>query len=73
MVRGHTGTPVRVCAVTIAVPHLLRSGDGGGTTAFRRRRHHSRGPGISRRRKGERTGLDTAGPGAEGGKGNAVC
>ena len=44
MVRGHKGTPARVCAVTIAVQHLLRSGDGGGTTAFQRRRHHSRGP-----------------------------
>ena len=34
MVRGHTGTPARVCAVTIAVQHILCSGDEGGTTAF---------------------------------------
>ena len=34
MVRGHTVTPARVCAVTIAVQHILCSGDGGGTTAF---------------------------------------
>ena len=73
MVRGRTGTPARVCAVTIAVQHLLCSGDRGGTTTFQRRRHHSREPGISRRRKWGRTGLDTAGSGAEGSMGNAVC
>ena len=73
MVRGHTGTPARVCAVTIAVQHLLRSGDGGGTTACQQRRHHSRGSDIPRQRKGGRTGRDTAEPGAEGGMGNAVC
>ena len=28
MVRGHTKTPARVCAVAIAVQYLLRSGDG---------------------------------------------
>ena len=39
MVQGHTGTPARVCTVTIAVQHLLCSGDGGGTTVFQRRRH----------------------------------
>ena len=63
----------RVCAVTIAVQHLLCSGDRGGTTTFQRRRHHSRKPGISRRRKWGRTGRDTAGSGAEGSMGNAVC
>ena len=73
MIRGHTGTSARVCAVTNAVRHLLRSGDGGGTTAFQRGRHHSREPGISRRRKWGRTRRDTAGPGAEGGMGNVVC
>ena len=73
MVRGHTGTPARMCAVTIAVQHLLCSGDRGGTTPFQRRRHHSREPGISRRRKWGRTGRDTAGSGAEGSMGNAVC
>ena len=73
MVRGHPGTSARVCAVSTAVQHLLRSGDGGGITAFHRRRHHSRGPGIPRRRKGVQTGRDTAGPGAEVGMGNAVC
>ena len=41
MVRGHSGTPARVCVVTNAVQHLC-SGDEGGTTAFQRRRHHSR-------------------------------
>ena len=30
-----------MCAVTIAVQHLLCSGDRGGTTTFQRRRHHS--------------------------------
>ena len=74
MVRGHTGTPARVCTVTIAVQHRLRSGDGGRTTAFQRRQHPSRGHGISRRRKWGRTGQDTtAGPGAEGGMENVVC
>ena len=73
MVRGHTGTPARVCAVTITVRHLLCSGDRGGTTTFQLRRHHFREPGISRRRKWRRTGLDTAGSGAEGSMGNAVC
>ena len=46
MVRGHTGTPARVCAVTIAVQYLLCSGNRGGTTTFQRRRHHSREPDI---------------------------
>ena len=32
MVRRHTGTPARMCAVTIAVQHILCSGDRGGTT-----------------------------------------
>ena len=73
MVRGRTGTPARMCAVTTIVQHLLRSYDRGSTTAFQRRRHHSRGPGIPRRRKGGRTGRDTAGPGAEGGMRNVVC
>ena len=72
MVRGHTGTPARVCAVTIAVQHRLCSGDRGGTTTFQRRRHHYREPDISRRRKWGRTGRDTAGSGAEGSIGNAV-
>ena len=69
MVRGQTGTPARMCAVTIAVQHLLCSGDRGGTTTFQRRRHHSREPGISRQRKWGRTGRDTAGSGAEGSMG----
>ena len=73
MVRGLTGAPARTCAVTIAVQHLLCSGDRGGTTTFQRRRHHSRKPGISRRRKWGRTGRDTAGSGAEGSMGNAAC
>ena len=73
MVRGHTGTPARVCAVTIAVQYLVCSGDRGGTTTFQLRRHHSREPGFSRRRKWGRTGRDTAGSGAEGSMGNAVC
>ena len=73
MVRGHTGTPARMCAVTIAVQHLLCSGDRGSTITFQRKRHHSREPGIYRRRKWGRTGRDTAGPGAEGSMGNAVC
>ena len=45
MVRGHTGAPARMCAVTITVQHLLCSGDRSGTTTFQRRRHHSREPG----------------------------
>ena len=64
MVRGHTGTPARVCAIIFTVRHLLCSGDRGGTTTFHRRRHHFREPGISRRRKWGRTGRDTAGSGA---------
>ena len=72
MVRDHTGTSARVCAVTNAVQHL-RSGDGRGTTAFQQRRHHSRGPGIPRRGKGGRTGRDTAGPGVESGVGDTAC
>ena len=52
MVRGHTGTPARVCAVTIAVQHRLCSGDRGGTTTFQRRRHHYGEPGFSRRGSG---------------------
>ena len=73
MIRGHTGAPAKVCAVTITVQYLLCSGDRGATTTFQLRRHHFREPGISRRRKWGQTGRDAAGSGADGSMGNAVC
>ena len=72
MVRSHKETPARVCFIITAVQHLLRSGDRVVLQRFREDDTILADLVFFNIGRG-RTGRDTAGPGAEGGMGNAVC